>query len=122
MSLEDARIRAENLRQALGGEYRLDARRVVMGRPMSRVGLLEIPNVTVRLGVSSYKYIKLKEVLQRYLPESAIASVRALIMFSLDEELELGQREGGNCIFSWDHDIWGYRRWSPSESNRAADN
>jgi len=78
-------------------------------------GLLVLPNVTVRLGVSSYKYIKLKETLQRYLPETAIATVRALIMFSLDEELDLGQREGGNCIMSWDPVIWGYRRWSPSE-------
>ncbi len=73
--------------------------------------------MTVRLGVSSYTYPKLKEVLQRYAPETAVAAVRALIMSSLDEELDLGQREGGNCVFSWDPIIWGYKRWSPSESS-----
>ncbi len=125
MSLDEARNRAEVLRQALKGEYRLDARRVVMGRPMLPEGLLEIPNVTVRIGVSSYKYKKLQDVLhkelqkviQRNPSETAIATVRALIMFSLDEELEEGQRVGGNCIFSWDYDKWGYIRWPPSESN-----
>ena len=115
MPLDEARIQAELLRQALGGDYRLDARRVVMGRPMLPAGLLEIPKVTVRLGVSAYEYKKLKEVFRRYSPESAIARVRGLIMNSLDEVLERGQREGGNCIISWDPDIWGYRRWLPAE-------
>ena len=36
-------------------------------------------------------------------------------MRNLDESLDIGQREGGNCIISWDNDIWGYRRWYPSE-------
>ena len=117
MLLDEARNRAELLRQALGGDYRLNARRVVMGRPMLPAELLEIPKVTVRLGVSAYEYKKLKEVFRRYSPESAIARVRGLIMNSLDEVLERGQREGGNCIISWDPDIWGYRRWLPSEDN-----
>ncbi len=115
MVLEEARNRAEPLRQALVGEYRIDARRIVMGRPMLPAGLLELPNVTVRLGVSSYPYKKLKEVLQRYPVETAVATVRALIMFNLDETLEIGRREGGNCIVSWDPVIWGWRRLSSTE-------
>ena len=117
MVLEEARNRAELLRQALVGEYRIDARRIVMGRPMLPEGLLELPNVTVRLGVSSYPYKKLKEVLQRYPVETAVATLRALIMVNLDEQLEKGRREGGNCIVSWDPVIWGSRRWFPSETS-----
>ncbi len=119
MPLEEARSRAETLRVALGGEYRLDARRVAVGRPMLPAGLLEIPKVTVRLGVQSYQYRRLKEVLQRYPAEVAVAGVRALVMQGTNEALEIGQREGGNCIISWDPNpiIWSYRRWSPSEDN-----
>jgi GGDEF domain-containing protein len=115
MSLDEARSRAELLRQVLEGEYRLDARRVVTGRPMLPEGLLDIPGVTVRLGVSSYKFIKLHEILQRYLEETAVMNTRSMIMQSLDLILEIGQREGGNCIISWDQGIWGWKRWSPNE-------
>lgn len=113
VSLTEARNRADALHKALVGEYRIDARRV--GRSMTREGLLELPNVTVRLGVSSYKYKKLKEILQRYSSEAAVAMVRALVMQNLDLGLERGQSEGGNVIITWDYDMWGYRRWSPSE-------
>ncbi len=113
MSLDETRKRAETLRLALIGEYRINARNV--GRPMPREGLLVLPNVTVRLGVASYKYEKLKEVLGRYDSETAVAEARALILQNLDVSLERGQLEGGNCIMSWDPVIWGYRRWSPSE-------
>ena len=117
VSLEDACNRAEVFRQALRGDYRIDARGIVAGRPIPREGLLELLNVTVRLGVSSYKFWKLKEILQRYAPETAVTEVRALIMHSLDFQLEIGQREGGDCIISWDPEIWGHRRWSPSDAS-----
>ncbi len=116
VSLEEARTRAEQLRQALGGDYRIDARGVVMGRSIPREGLLELQNVTVRLGVICYPYWKLKELLQRYAPEFAVTVVRALIMQNIEESLEIGQRAGGNCIISWDPEIWGYKRWSPSDA------
>ncbi len=72
--------------------------------------------MTVRLGVNCYKYWKLKEVLGRYPAENTVAEVRSVIMQNLDLSLEIGQREGGNVIISWDPAIWAYRRWSPSES------
>ena len=56
ISLEEARNRAEMLRISLGGEYRIDARRVVAGRLMTPDYMLELQDVTVRLGVSSYIY------------------------------------------------------------------
>ncbi len=115
MPLDEARNRAKALRLASIGEYRINARHV--GRSMPREGLLVLPNVTVRIGVQSYPFWKLKEVLQRFSPESAIAEVRALIIKGSDEALDKGQLEGGNCIISWDPDIWDYRRWSPSETS-----
>lgn len=88
-----------------------------MSRLTSRERQFELPNVTVRLGVSSYKYRKLKEVLRRYPAEATIAETRAVLMQNLDLQLDIGQREGGNIIISWDNDIWGSRQWSPSETN-----
>ncbi len=114
ITLEEARNRAETLRLALIGDYRINAR--LLGRQVPREGLLDLPNVTVRSGVNSYKYRKLKEVLGRYTAETAIAETRALIMQNFDLSLEIGQREGGNCIVTWDPDIWTYRKWSSAES------
>ncbi len=116
-TFEEARNQAGNLRLTLVGEYDIDARHIVMSRLTRRERQFKLPNVTVRLGVSSYKYSKLKEVLGRYPAETAVAEVRAVLMINLDESLEIGQREGGNIIISWDNDIWGYRQWSPLETS-----
>ncbi|HLH61380.1 MAG TPA: MerR family transcriptional regulator [Ktedonobacteraceae bacterium] len=112
MTLEDARYLADRLRR-LGGDYRIDARGVSAYPQLSPEDLLELPNVTIRLGVQSYPYVKLKEILQRYPAEIAITKTRVLIMENIEESLTRGQREGGNCIISWDPEIWTYRRWSP---------
>ena len=66
MSLKEARNLAGTLLNLLRGDYLIDARRVVMGRPMKREDMLELSNVTVRLGVDSYPFAKLKEMLIRY--------------------------------------------------------
>ena len=116
MPLEEARNRAETLRLTLAGEYRINARQALPGRPIPRDRLLELPNVTVRQCVASYKYSKLKEVLRRYSAETAVAEVRTILLQNFDLGLEIGQREGGNIIISWDPVTWAYRRWSPSES------
>jgi len=116
-TLEEARNQAGNLRLTLVGEYDIDARHIVMSRLTRRERQFKLPNVTVRLGVASFKYSKLKEVLGRYPAETAVAEVRAVLMINLDESLEIGQREGGNIIISWDNDIWGYRQWSPLETS-----
>jgi DNA-binding transcriptional MerR regulator len=114
-TLEEARNQAGNLHLTLVGEYRINARHNVTSRLTPRERLFELTNVTVRLGVSSYKYSKLKEVLGRYPAESAVAETRAVLMRNLDESLDMGQREGGNVIISWDYDIWGYKRLPPAE-------
>ena len=115
VSLEEARVRAANLQKVLVGEYLIEAKHGSVTRPMIRERLLELPDVTVRLGVCSYTNGKLKEVLGRYSVETTLAETRAQIIRNLDESLDVGQREGGNCIISWDPDIWGYKRWPQSE-------
>lgn len=117
MPLDEARDLAWKLQQHLTGEYHFDARRVVMGRPLSPENLLGLSDVTVRLGVSSYPYSKIKEMLQRDQSEIAVVECRAHIMPNLEESLRRGQVEGGDCIISWDHKTWGYGIWSPLESN-----
>ncbi len=117
MSLDDARNLAEHLRQLLRGNYRVDVRRPMAGRPVLFDELLVLENVTVRLGVSNYKYKKLKDVLGRYKTGNAVAETRTLILSNFLQSLDVGQREGGDCVVSWDHDFWGHILWSPSESS-----
>ncbi len=114
MSLEDARDFAETLRKLLSGVYRIDARRVVLGRPLSREHLLELPNVTVRLGVQNIYYSKLKNDLLRYPVDFAVTEQRQAITVGFEEALKRGQAGGGNCIISWDYGEWDYIIWDPN--------
>jgi len=114
MTLAEARNKARQLKEILEGDYRVEARQFPAERFRLPEGLLEIPNVTLRLGVTAFTYSQLKELLQRYPDETAVANTRAEIMHALDETLNLGQQEGGNVITSWDTDSWGYIRWSPA--------
>jgi DNA-binding transcriptional MerR regulator/GGDEF domain-containing protein len=114
ISLEEARSKAALLLQALSGDYRIDARRVTTGRPMTPDNMLELHNVTVRLGVPSYKFSKLKEVLLRNSAETAVAAARSVIMNNLDQSLQIGQQEGGNIIISWDPISLGFKPWKPA--------
>ncbi len=115
VALDEARNKAEQLRNVLNGDYRVEARRVTTDRLMLPESKLELSDVTVRLGVASYPYRKLEEILQRYPAETAVAGVRADIMRAIDEILYTGQQEGGNVIYSWDIDNWGYVRWYPTK-------
>ncbi len=114
VSLEEARSKAEELRQTLNGSYRIDALRCSIEQPTSSESMLLLSDVTVRLGVSSYPYTKLQEILHRYPHITRLASSAALIVRLLDMMLKAGLDEGGNVIISWDPLIWGYRRWVPS--------
>jgi GGDEF domain-containing protein len=109
MSLEDARTNAEQIRIALQGKYIIDSQHISSEKS-------RLPDeVTVRLGVTSYTYQKIKEILQRYDANTAVAEFRALITQGLDLVLDKGRREGGNVIITWDYAIGGYRKWRPNE-------
>jgi GGDEF domain-containing protein/transposase-like protein len=115
MSLDDARNLAEQLRQLLRGNYSVDVRRPMAGRPALLDELLLLPDVTVRLGVANYKYSKFKELLGRYEARNAIAETRTVILDGFLQLLTIGQNNKGDCIVSWDHDMWGYIVWSKGE-------
>jgi len=113
MSLEEARVKAEEIRVALEGEYSIDAQHARVGRPTLPEGMLKLPDVTVRLGVPAYKYKKLKEILGRYSKETAVFEAREIITKAIDQVLKQGQKDGGNVIICWDYEAWGYRKWAP---------
>jgi DNA-binding transcriptional MerR regulator len=113
--LDEAVNRAAAFHKLLSGEYRIDAMQITTGRLVSREGLMELPDVTVRMGVMPYPYIKLKEVMQRYAPEKAVNEMRTLIINSINISLDLGQSKGGNCIMVWFPQIWNHELWSPSD-------
>lgn len=118
MPLDEARSLALTLYNQIRGDYRIDARRIVMGRPVKREDMLELKNVTVRLGVQNYMYAKLKEILKRHPYETAVLDVRALILVNFDESLKKGQVEGGDVIVGWNSDAWGFIRWSSSDEDQ----
>jgi GGDEF domain-containing protein len=114
MSLDDARKNAEQIRIALKDKYLVDAQRFSSKGTKLPTNMLGIPELSVRLGVTSYTCKKLEEILHRYPSETSIVEVKDLIMGSLDTTLSIARREGGNNIVSWDPTIWGYAPWSPS--------
>ncbi len=114
LSLEQARAKAELLRQVLGTTYQIDPLRIPAGQPTLQEHMVTFSNISVRLGVACYFYWKLKEVLLRCPPTTAVVETRMQIMGFLEEVLDLGKREGGNVVMSWEPDIRGFVRISPS--------
>ena len=117
MALSEVQSKAEFLRQALAGNYFIDARRISIGRALRPEDMINIQDVTVRMGIHSYTFDKMLELLDRYSGEreTAVLYVRKLIMKSFNGVLDKGRREKGNVIFTWDPQIWGYR---PLHSNK----
>ena len=103
--LEQARAKAEAMRQALEGRITIE-----QPTPPSRPNVLQ--DVTIRLGVLSYTYKKLEENLVSGNPVDIVAEVRAKIARGLDVALNMGKDEGGNVVISWDRETGGFGRWS----------
>lgn len=102
MTLEQARVKAGQLRQTLEGTYQIDPHRTPIGQAALAEHMVTLSNITVRLGVSSYPYQKLEEVLHRYPSHTATIEVRMQITGFLEEALALGKQKGGNIVMSWD--------------------
>jgi len=113
LGLEQARAKAEQLRRVLGGSYQIDPLRVPAGQPALPENMVSFANISVRLGVACYFYWKLKEVLLRCPPKTAVVETRIQIIRFLEEVLDLGKREGGNVVMSWEPAIRGFVRISP---------
>lgn len=110
MTLDQARTKAELLKRTLAGAYQIEPYHTPYNPPQNDYALdmVMIPNLTVRLGVASYPYQKLKEILLRYPPETGVMEVRKQISGMIEEELVLGKRKGGNIVTSWDPTIQGF--------------
>ncbi|HYU74680.1 MAG TPA: MerR family transcriptional regulator [Ktedonobacteraceae bacterium] len=115
LGLEQARSKGEQLRQALAGSYQIDPMRDPAGQPALPENMLSFTNISARLGVACYFYWKLKEVLLRFAPETAVVEFRMQIIGFLEEELNLGKREGGNVVMSWDPKTRGFVRLAPEK-------
>lgn len=105
VALERARYIAEQLRLALAGTYKLDALRASIDQPQRPESLLELSDITARLGVTSYSYRKLKEVLLQHPSVGAESEVRAIISSALAVSLDIGRNGGGNVVVSWDEKV-----------------
>ncbi len=124
-SLERAREIAEKLREALKGNYPVSIMSTSLDQPRNKV---ELKDITVRLGVTSYKHTKLYEVLQRYPLEARIADVRAgSVLYFLDVALNSGKQKGGNVIVSYyppeppEYERSRMELWSPPKERRPAE-
>lgn len=112
VALEVARNQAERLRQALRDPYHIDALRTTIEESTRSINMVEMPNVTVRIVVTSYPFSKLEDFLRR--PQySAINDVIARIINSLEEGLKVARDEGRDVVIAWDPDSNMFKRWSP---------
>jgi DNA-binding transcriptional MerR regulator/GGDEF domain-containing protein len=107
--LEEARIKAEAMRKALEGGITIE-------QPTPPARSIVLPEITVRLGVSSYTFKKLEENLESVDPVNIIAEVRVKISRALDVALNMGMDEGGNVVISWYRETRGFGLWPPSKT------
>jgi GGDEF domain-containing protein len=114
-TLEQTREHAERLRIGTIGTYKLDALRISPDQHVRPESMIELNDITIRLGITSYPYLKLSEILREHSPEFAIPEVRSIITSALDVALAKGQVEGGNVVISWDYELRNFMRWSPAK-------
>ena len=112
MLLDEALKKAEQLRAALAGDYLIDTQKISSERSSLPENMLKLSNITVRVGVPTYKFRKLIDILRRFDSATAVYEVRTVITKAIDEALKQGRRDGGDAIISWDPDAWGYRKWT----------
>ncbi len=109
-SLEDA----QRLHDALHRPYRINSTRVYVEEATLPDGMIDMDTITARLAVTSYKYEKLLDILNRYLQENpealAIREVRKKVVSSFDDVLKMAMDVGGNTVFAWDHDLKQFKR------------
>ena len=98
-TLDNAREYAEKLQEALQRNYFVSVMSPSYQQPVR--DRIEFKDITVRLGVTSYKHAKLYEVLKRFPVETQIADMGFNIFYFLELALHTGKEEGGGCIVSW---------------------
>jgi GGDEF domain-containing protein len=109
LSLEETQSLARQLKSTLDGAYLIHPLSATPGRPASLENMQGISGVTTHLGMQHYPFKQLANILQRYPVNEAVKSVRAVIVSNIEAALERGKTGGGNCIMTWDPEIWNYR-------------
>ena len=119
VSLEQARENAEKLRQVLKVDYKVFTLPVSINQPRSEV---DIEDITVRLGVSSYKHTKFHKLLNERPPNTRVADVIAgSVLYYLDTSLSMAEQANGDCIVSYyppdppEYEHSRFALWSPSK-------
>ncbi|HYT44587.1 MAG TPA: hypothetical protein VEP90_19815, partial [Methylomirabilota bacterium] len=110
MPLEPAQEKARSLIEQLRRPYRVDALRVSLDQPVRTASLLVLNDITARLGVLSFTFTKLADLLERYSTGSSVIEVREIITLQLENSLEKGKDEGGNVVITWNPQIRGFER------------
>ena|SRR5579872_393406 len=103
IQIDEARSNALSLKARLTEEYHIFTRRAAL--PSASLKLMD---VTVRLGVHSYTYEKLEELLGRYSPEFAVSAVSKVLLSNIDSMLVVGQDSDNKALISWDREKWKY--------------
>jgi hypothetical protein len=115
VSLESARDNAALLKGNLTGSHKVAMSRIRATDSTTKDGVI-VPDVKVRVGVTSYYYSKLVEILERA-EYPNILDVQAQINASLKESLKKGTDEGGDVVISWDRTQKIFKKWDPDVSN-----
>ncbi len=108
MSLQEARVKAERLRNELKGPYRIHSSHTFTEQTLFSGGILDFTNITVRLAVVSCSYDALMQFLDLH---KDIAAVRAVVLHLLEDGLKKGQDEGGDVVITWSPEEGMFRRW-----------
>ena len=96
------------LQEDLRGVHEVDALRTTLDQPTSPANVLKLPDITIRLGVTSYKYWKLAELLDRYASEFPVTNVRSLITRYLDIALVECKKDS---IVGWERTEKKFKPW-----------
>ncbi|HEY7419978.1 MAG TPA: GAF domain-containing protein, partial [Ktedonobacteraceae bacterium] len=107
VSLLEARKEARKLKKALDGSYTFTSLYVPTEDIVPLSPAQHLADMVANIGIASYSYTKLEDILQRY-PGLEAREVRIVVrntVFNfLDVLLKQAQKRGGNIIVSWDPD------------------
>jgi DNA-binding transcriptional MerR regulator/GGDEF domain-containing protein len=114
---DQACMMADKLRESLAGSHKVDALRISTDDLQRSESMLELSNITVRVGVTSYPFDKLKEILNQYTDDDAVSEVRTIIHAALEKALEIGRDKGGNITIAWNNEKRVFETYVPPLHN-----
>jgi GAF domain-containing protein len=107
VSLDEARKEAKKLKKTLDDNYTFTSLYIPTEDIVPLSPAQHLAGIVANIGITSYFYIKLEDIMQRY-PGRAASEVRIIvrnvILNALDVTLKRAQSIDGNVIVSWDRD------------------